>query len=145
VAELPGYFEGHLIVAAVRVLEAQLRRPPNEEEIAGLLGWPPERVGLVTRGLEAAGVVRPVVHAFDARLEIVDHLGLEKLPRGDVKSSIASEMEEFGKRVQEEQEQIQRLFESGEADRQAKERIESLDKEFGRFQKKRPRNPFDES
>lgn len=139
---LPEYGEGHLVVAAIRVLEVQLRRPPDAAEIGGLIGWPPERVGLVTRGLEAAGVLRGIEHAFEHRLEIVDHLKLEQLPRDQKESVFVSEMEEFAQRSQQEQDQLTRMFETGEHEHEKSKKIKNLDDEFGRFQQRKRRNPF---
>ena len=50
-AQAPGYKEGHLVVAAVRILEVREHHPPTIEEIAGVLRWHPEQVGLIARGL----------------------------------------------------------------------------------------------
>ena len=143
--QLPEYAEGHLVVAALRVLEVRLRRPPDAAEIGELIGWPAERVGLVTRGLEAAGVLRGIEHAFEHRLEIIDHLKLEQLPRDEKQSGFVTEMEAFAERARQEQDELTRVFESGEHELDKSKKIKNLDDEFGRFQRRRPHDPFENS
>ena len=52
----PDYRQGHLVVAAVRVLGHTGEKPPTYEEIGKLLGISHEVVGVVARGLANHGI-----------------------------------------------------------------------------------------
>lgn len=142
--QLPSYADGHLVVAAVRILENREHHPPTDDEIAALLRWHPEQTGLITRGLAEAGILRAVKTPYDTRYEVHEHLELENLPRGDEGPGFADELAEFDRRSQQEQEKLEKLFESQDHEKQRRKRVRSLDEEFGSFKKGKPRNPFGE-
>jgi hypothetical protein len=139
----PSYRDGHLVVAAVRILESREKHPPTEEEIGALLKWHTERVGLVARGLIELGVLKPVTTAYDVRLELADHLPLEDLVGDEETPGFADEIAEFDRKSLEKQQQLERLFEPGEMEKEKRKRAESLDQEFDAFRKSKPSNPFE--
>ena len=65
--------EGHLFVAAIRILENRNSAPPDLNQIAELVGFSPEQTGLISRRLHEAGIVRIVQGAFGDRWGIEDH------------------------------------------------------------------------
>lgn len=89
------YSEGHLFVAAMRVLEHQHGAPPSLEQIAALLRLSNEQVGLIARRMHAAGIVAPVEKAFADRWTVADHLKLEDLPREVEASQLDSALQKF--------------------------------------------------
>ncbi len=80
------YKDGHLFVAAIRILEHQHGSPPALKEIAELLKFSAEQTGLISRRLQDCGIVKLVESAFGDRWGIENHLAIEDLPR-DVASS----------------------------------------------------------
>lgn len=138
----PSYRDGHLVVAAVRILESREKHPPTEEEIGALLKWHPERVGLVARGLVEMGVLKPVTTAYDLRLELADHLPLEELTGDEETPGFAEELAEFDRKSVEQQQKLEKLFDPGELEKEKRKRTESLDEEFKKFRKDKPSNPF---
>jgi hypothetical protein len=140
--QAPGYKEGHLVVAAVRILEDREHHPPTIDEIAGLLRWHPEQVGLIARGLAELEILRPVTTPYDVRYELLDHGKLEELQQADEGPGFADELAEFDRKTQQEQEKLERLFQSGDAEEQRQRRVKALDEEFGHFKKSKPVNPF---
>ena len=74
------YEEGHAHVAAIRLLQYRLKRPPTLDEVAEALGSKPEITNHRLRALQALGIVRMVENPFDVHISVGDHLALEKLP-----------------------------------------------------------------
>lgn len=138
----PVYELGHLIVAAIRVLSHRESRPPTLKEIGDLLGFSPEFTGQVVRGLEEKNVVKTLTSAFDDRFEIVDHIGLEELPKEMKEPGMEAEIEDFEKRFREKQEKLESLFGSDEMDKKKKEKMKSMEDELKSFQKRRIEGPF---
>jgi hypothetical protein len=75
------YQEGHLFVAAVRILENRHGSPPTLEQIAQFLTLSGEQAGLISRRLHEAGIVEQVEGAYGERWGVLDHLKLEELAR----------------------------------------------------------------
>lgn len=139
-----GYKEGHLVVAAVRVLTHQHSgRPPTVEEISKLLSLSREWAGVLVSALEKAGVVRALTGPFETRVEIADHTRLEALPRGDTAGGVDEELKEFSKKKQEEEEKLRGLFTGGEAERKKKDKMGRLADELKGWKPKPPKSaPF---
>jgi hypothetical protein len=102
------YQEGHLFVAAIRLLEHKTKTPPDLNQISQLAGFSNEKAGLVSRRLEEAGIIGIVEGAYGNRWGIVDHLKLEELPR----STEVSQMDEALKQFKREKDEITRKVES---------------------------------
>ena len=75
------YAQGHLFVAAIRVLEHLNGSPPGLSQICELIKFSPEQAGLVSRRLHEHGVVDQVAGPFGDRWTVADPLKLEELPR----------------------------------------------------------------
>lgn len=134
--------EGHLIVAAVRVLGHREGRAPRPEEVAALLGMPPELLRLRMRALADAGILAVVESAFDTHLEIRDHRGLDDLEEGERSRALDEDLADFERRKEEEADRMSRLFDAGDHERRQQERIRKMDEELRDFRQRKPRNPF---
>lgn len=89
------YIEGHLFVAAVRILEHRHQAPPSLKQLAEILGFSSEQTGLISRRLEQQGIIELVESAYGDRWAVADHLQLEKLPREDETSQLDDELKKF--------------------------------------------------
>ncbi len=139
----PNYQQGHLVVAAARILEHANEKPPTMEEIGVLLHISHEVVGVVARALESHGIVKIHKTPFDTRVEVADHTLLEDLPREDTGAAMREELVEFQQRSEEKQAEIDKLFSDGEYQKKQQEKHVGLDKQLKEWQQKRAINPFD--
>jgi hypothetical protein len=138
----PDYQQGHLLVAAIRILGHAREQPPTMEEIGELLGISHEVVGVVARGLEGAGIVKIHMTPFDTRVEIADHTLLEDLPREEGSAVMTEELEEFRSRTEEKQAKMDELFGGGEYQKKKQEKHAGLDAQLKEWQEKRAIDPF---
>jgi hypothetical protein len=135
------YDDGHLLVAAVRLLMHRNGRPPTVEECAGLAGFSVELTHALVRRLEEYGAVRAVETPFEARVVIEDHTALEAIPRDATGPSVASEFESFRDRQKEKQKELDKLFGEGSLEKKKKERVSSLEEQFKKFRATRQYRP----
>lgn len=89
------YNEGHLFVAAVRVLTHRKGAPPDIEQISELLGFSSEQGGYISRRLREAGIVEQLEGAFGERWAVADHVKLEELPREIDSSQMDQALKKF--------------------------------------------------
>jgi hypothetical protein len=89
------YQEGHLFVAAIRVLEHRHGAPPALDQIAEMLKFSSEQTGWISRRLHQAGIIKIVESAFGDRWGIEDHLKLEELPRETESSQLDEALKQF--------------------------------------------------
>jgi DNA-binding Lrp family transcriptional regulator len=75
------YFEGHLVVAAIRILEHRGGSPPALDQICELLKYSSEQAAYIIRRLGEDGIIKQVEGVFDGRWTVADHLKLEELPQ----------------------------------------------------------------
>lgn len=138
-----GYEEGHLVVAAIRVLgHRQEGRPPTVAEIAELLKLSREWVGVLVNALERAGAVRALTGPFETRVEVADALRLEDLPRGASAAGVDEELQEFAARKREEEAKLKKLF-GGDASSRQREKLDRMADRFKGYKPKPPKSaPF---
>jgi hypothetical protein len=129
----PTYEQGHLLVAAVRVLLHKEGRAPTVEEVAGLIEDSPEVVRVHLRWLEERGIVHIVTNPFETRVEIADHGALEGLPREGSGPQMEEEVQEFKERFKSKQEKIGKLFSTDDMARRSDERKKKLEEDLRRF------------
>ncbi len=141
----PNYHQGHLVVAAVRILGHTSEKPPTMEEIGELLHISPEVVGVVARGLASKGIVKIHTTPFDTRVDVAEHTLLEDLPRDETGAAMTEELDEFRKRIEEKQAKIDKLFGGGDYEQQKQEKHAGLDAQLKEWQQKRAINPFADS
>ena len=89
------YQEGHLFVAAVRILEHHNGAPPNLNQIAELLKLSVEQTGWISRRLQESGIIKVVESAFGDRWGIDDHLKIEELPKETESSQLDQAIKQF--------------------------------------------------
>jgi hypothetical protein len=89
------YHEGHLFVAAIRILERRHGAPPTLDQIAELVHFSNEQTGLISRRMRDAGIAEQVQGAFGDRWSIVDHLKLEELPRDQEVTQLDTALKKF--------------------------------------------------
>lgn len=139
---LPTQHDGHLVVAAIRVIRHLAERPPTDEEIARLLALPREEVAHFARGLVRHGALRTLESAFDVRFDLADHRLLETLPASADDAALRDELSAFESKSRERHADLTELF--GTAGEVSKERTSKLEEELKRFkQSGRARSPFD--
>lgn len=133
------YEEGHLLVAAVRVLSHRNSgRPPTVEEIAELAGISMEWAGVLVASLERGGIVRTLTGPFETRVEIKSHLGLEDLPRKDSTAGVDEELKEFAAQKREEEEKLGKLFSSGDPLKKAQDKMGKMAEQLKSYKPKPP-------
>ncbi len=89
------YDQGHLVVAAIRVLAHQRKKAPVLADVCHMLGMTEEAAGLICRRLASAGVIETVTAAYDGRLVVLDQLKLEQLPKTDQQPALQAEIDQF--------------------------------------------------
>ncbi len=138
----PEYAQGHLLVAAVRVLEHREGKPPTYEEIGALLGISHEVVGAYARALRDQGIVKILETPFDTRVEVAEYLKLEDLPREARTAAMKGEVDAFLERTRTKHEKVEDLFKGGKFKEEQKKKFAGLDEQLKGFQKKKVRDPF---
>ena len=133
------YEEGHLVVAAVRILDHRNGHPPTIEEIAELTKLTNEWTGVLVSSLADLGILRRVQSAFTLRLEVGNHQDLEKLSRASRTPTLDDEMKAFSEKQRREQEAMGRLFTEGRAKRDRKRRGNDLAEQLKAFKSKPPK------
>jgi len=144
--QTPSQKQAHLLASAVRVLEHQLSRSPSVDEVAKLLQQSREVTGHQIRALETLQILRTIKSPFDVHVELHDHRKIEELPVEESGPGFQDEVEDFHRKFEEKQKELQNLFDTGEQEARQKARFADLDSELGKFRSPRRPNPFgDES
>ncbi len=138
----PSRSKAHLTVAAIRLLAYRESRPPGPEEIAHVLGWGDAETLVILRQLVDAGILLMHETPFEVRFEIADHRLVDELPEGTEEGELRQEVERFQRQTQTRQEEMERMFQSGETEQRRKQEIADLAKQFAEFRKKKPRPPI---
>jgi hypothetical protein len=89
------YSQAHLIVGTIRILEHQHSTPPSVEQVCETLSFSIEQGHRLCNRLKEMGIVDITTGAFGTRLFILDHLKIEKIPRGETGSSMEAELKQF--------------------------------------------------
>lgn len=89
------YAEGHLFVAALRILEHRHKAPPALDQISEMLGFSAEQTGLLSRRLHQRGIIELVESAYGDRWAVADHEKLETLSRESESSQLDDEVKKF--------------------------------------------------
>lgn len=140
-ATKPSYEDGHLIVAAVRVLCHRNPKPPTPQDLADLLGLPVEFARSLVVSLGDLGVLRVMENPFEIRVELGDHTLLENLTREADAPSIKTELDTFLERKKREVEETEKMLSLDEIEKRKKEKISKLEDEMKKMKKSKYR-PF---
>lgn len=89
------YSEGHLFIAAIRVLEHRHQAPPALDQIAELLDFSAEQTGLISRRMQEEGIAKLVESAYGDRWAVADHMKLETLPQEAQASQLDDQLKKF--------------------------------------------------
>jgi hypothetical protein len=135
-AHRPCYEDGHLVVAAVRVLSHNADKPPTPEDIAKLLELAPDFVRNLVIGLGDEGILKVVENPFEIRAEVKNHIKLEDLPREAQGPSIQDELDEFVKKKKKEVEDTERMFSLDEIEKRKQDKMSRLDDEMKKMKGK---------
>ncbi len=133
--------EGHLIVAAIRVLDHRDECPPSPAGIANLLELAESAVRLQLNALAEMGIVLQVESAYENHFEVKNYSFLEDLDQEEG-PGITQELADFDREKEEEAERMANLFTSGEHERVRGEKQDRMDQDFKDFKKKKNINPF---
>lgn len=139
----PSYEDGHLVVAAIRVLSHKSDKPPTPEEIAQILSLPVDFVRNLVIALGGEGILHVIENPFEIRAEIGDYLKLEDLPRTSEKPTIKDELEDFVRRKQKQVEDTEKMLSLEEMERRKKEKLSRLEEEMKKMKDKGITPPFD--
>ncbi len=135
------YTDGHLAVAAIRILEHRNRILPREEDVAELLGWHIDHTRVILRGLRDRKIIEEIRSAHDLRLKVGQHLDLEELDRDEEDADlIRREMAEFQAKIEAEQSALDELFQASQPPEH--EQKTKLQREYERYRGHKPPNPF---
>jgi hypothetical protein len=135
------YEQGHLFVAALRVLKHINKRPPSVREISELLQIAPEMGHYLCNRLARLEVVEVVEGAFEERVYLKDHLRLEELPREERPTGLEEEVQRFKERMEQRQLELERMKSAHEEKK--KDLFSDLERQLKEGLKKR-KNPLDE-
>lgn len=133
------YEDGHLLVAAVRVLCHVKKHPPTVEDLSELLGLSREWIGVNVGCLVNEGILLSVDAAFVSRLEVKDHRKLEELPRAAENTGLDDELKEFTETRRRQDEELGALFAGGDALKKRAEKMSELAKGLKSFKPKPPK------
>ncbi|MCP4291799.1 MAG: hypothetical protein GY780_08205 [bacterium] len=133
--------EAHLLVAAIRILEYSLDRPPTPAEMADLLNTNESSIRLDLNTLAEMGIVLIVESAYEIHAEVKNYQLIDDLPE-DSGPQISDDLAAFDLAKEEEARKMAQLFDSGEHEKNRQDRINKMDQELEEFKKEKPRNPF---
>jgi hypothetical protein len=131
------YEEGHAHVAAVRVLQYRLKRPPTIEEVAEVLGSKGELTNHRLRALEKLGIVSLVENPFETHVSVRDYLALEKLPVEVSEAGLSEAVQDFRRRQAEKADEMMKLFEDTDPQQEKRERTERQAGDLRNYQPKK--------
>jgi hypothetical protein len=134
--------DGHLLVAAVRVLACRDQSPPDMDQVAELLRLAPEVVRLKAVALIEAGILKQIESAWKMHLEVADHTLLESLPAAEDESTMDVELADFDKRKKEEAERMDQMFSDGTLAKERQAKLDEMDHDLFSDKPEKPANPF---
>ncbi len=123
------YNEGHLFVAAIRVLLHQKGVPPSLEEVCTMLGHSTESGHAISRNLKKAGIIETLEDPYTIKLLIADHRKLEDLPRQEnQETSLAKELEKFHSEKKNKEKKFAEM--QAEMEKKKKDKLSEIEAKF---------------
>jgi len=112
------------------VLAHRDNKPPTPDQIAELLGLPPDfaRTLVVTLGDE--GILRVVENPFEIRVEVADYAKLEDLPREADGLTMRDELDTFIQKKHDEYEATKKMLSVDEIEKKQKAKLSKLEDEM---------------
>ncbi len=129
------YQQGHLVVAAIRVLTHRDGVPPSVAAVAAMLHFSAEQANRLCAKLHAMGVIELVEGGFGTRLFVRDHAALETVAAQDQAPAFADAIKQF----QEERKALTRKVDAIQAEQAEKKKAlyAELEKQL-RFKQAKP-------
>ena len=112
------YKNGHLVVAAIRVLTHRRSGPPSIEAVTEIINFSAEQTNLICGKLHELGIIELVEGGFGTRLFVRDHARLETLPDQDQTPAFAEAVKKF----QEERKTLSRKVDAIQAEQAEKKK-----------------------
>ena len=112
------YRQGHLVVAAIRVLTHRENVPPSVAAVAVMLNFSTEQANRICVKLHEMGIIELVESGFGTRLFVRDHTGLETLPDDTQTPVFADAIKQF----QEERKALTRKVDAIQAEQAEKKK-----------------------
>lgn len=123
------YNEGHVFVAAIRILQHQQGVPPSLEEVCAMLEITSESGHTICRSLKKVGIVETLEDPYTIKLLVADHLALEKLPRQENKeTSLAKELEKFQAEKRDKEKEFEEI--QAELDQKKQDKLAEIERKF---------------
>lgn len=89
------YSNAHLLIAAIRIVAHQNSAPASIEDVCKVLSYSPEQGSYICRKLKEMEIIDMIEGAYGIKLFIKNHIKMEEIPRGHIKSKIEKELQEF--------------------------------------------------
>lgn len=134
----PSYEDGHLVVAAARVLAHKSNKPPTPEQIAALLGQPPDFVRTLVVMLGDEGILRVVENPFEMRVEVADYVKLDDLPHEADGPTMRDELDTFIQKKQDEYTATEKMLSPDEIEKKQKAKMSELEDEMKKMKDPNP-------
>ena len=126
---MDSYSEGHLFVAAIRLLQHQKNVPPSLEDVCAMLETTPESGHAVCRSLKKAGIIEILEDPYTIKLLVADHLALENLPRQEnEENSLAKELEKFQAEKRDKDKKFEEM--QAELDQKKQDKLAEIEAKF---------------
>ncbi len=112
------YHQGHLVVAAIRLLTHRENVPPSVAAVATMLNFSTEQANRICVKLHEMGIIELVEGGFGTRLFVRNHTGLETLPDDTQTPAFADAIKQF----QEERKALTRKVDAIQAEQAEKKK-----------------------
>lgn len=123
------YTEGHLVVAAIRILQHQKGLPPSLEDVCTMLGHSTESGFAISRNLKKSGIIETLEDPYTIKLLIADHLKLEDLPRQEnQEANLAKELEKFQSEKKNKEKKFAEM--QAEMEKKKKDKLSEIEAKF---------------
>ncbi|MCJ7772863.1 MAG: hypothetical protein MUP22_06990 [Desulfobacterales bacterium] len=112
------YLDGHIFIAAIRILQHLNNTAPSIEEVCKLLSLSFEQGNFICRKLKEMEIIDVVEGSYGTRLFIKNHLKLEDIKIEEPEDKLAQELMKF----QADQKEKTKKLESFQAEQEAKKK-----------------------
>ncbi|MBF0397998.1 MAG: hypothetical protein HQK78_14555, partial [Desulfobacterales bacterium] len=89
------YYNSHLVIAAIRILEYKDKIPPSIEKVCDLLSFSLESGNLICRKLKEMNILEILEGAYGNKLFIKEHIKIEEIPNETKETDIDEEVKKY--------------------------------------------------
>ena len=122
------YYDAHLVIAAIRILEHRDSAPPSIDEVCRTISFSLEQGNFICRKLKEMDIINVVEGAFGTKLFIKNHLLLENIPKGTTEDNLEKELKKFQEAKKDQTQKI-KLFQT-EQEKKKKDLFAELEKKL---------------